>query len=50
MVVTNQYFTSGAKALAESNRCTLVDRDTLASWIIEWQRGVGGDGANDSFN
>lgn len=37
MVVTNSYFTPGAKALAASNKCVLVDRDTLATWISEWQ-------------
>src|SRR6185312_1746868 len=39
MVVTNSHFTPGAKALAESNSCVLVDRDTLAGWISEWQSG-----------
>ena len=37
MVISNQYFTAGARALAASNNCTLVDRDTLATWISEWQ-------------
>ena len=37
MVVTNSHFTPGAKALAASNKCVLVDRDTLATWISEWQ-------------
>lgn len=37
MVVTNSHFTPGAKALAASNKCLLVDRDTLATWICEWQ-------------
>ena len=35
MVVTNSYFTKGAKALAQSTNCQLVDRDTLAKWIAE---------------
>lgn len=38
MVVTNSHFTPGAKALAASNQCILVDRDALAAWIGEWQR------------
>ncbi|WP_460709315.1 restriction endonuclease [Lysobacter terrae] len=40
MVVTNRYFTPGARALAASNRCILVDRDMLATWISHWQRGA----------
>ena len=35
MVVTNNYFTKGARALAQSTHCQLVDRDTLAKWIAE---------------
>ena len=35
MVVTNNYFTKGAKALAQSTNCQLVDRDTLAKWIAD---------------
>ena len=35
MVVTNNYFTAGARALAQSTNCQLVDRDTLAKWIAE---------------
>ena len=35
MVVTNNYFTKGARALAQSTNCQLVDRDTLAKWIAE---------------
>lgn len=38
MVVTNSHFTPGAVSLAQSNNCILVDRDTLAGWISEWQR------------
>jgi hypothetical protein len=37
MVVTNSYFTPGAILLARSNRCTLVDRDQLSQWIIQFQ-------------
>jgi restriction system protein len=37
MVVTNRFFTRGAKSLASSNKCILVDRDLLAAWIQEWQ-------------
>ena len=35
MVVTNNYFTKGARVLARSTNCQLVDRDTLAEWIAE---------------
>ena len=35
MVVTNNYFTAGARALARSTNCQLVDRDTLGKWIAE---------------
>ena len=35
MVVTNNYFTKGARALAQSTNCQLVDRKTLAKWIAE---------------
>ena len=35
MVVTNNYFTKGARALARSTNCQLVDRDTLGEWIAE---------------
>ncbi|CEK14023.1 predicted endonuclease related to Holliday junction resolvase [Chthonomonas calidirosea] len=38
MVVTNRYFTSGAKELARSTHCVLVDRETLALWIQSFQR------------
>jgi restriction system protein len=37
MVVTNSYFSPGAKELAESTECILIDRDTLARWINEFQ-------------
>jgi HJR/Mrr/RecB family endonuclease len=39
MVVTNSYFTAGAKALARSTQCELVDRDQLADWILTFQQG-----------
>ncbi len=39
MVVTSGYFTPGAKELARSNRCVLIDRDKLAEWILEFQNG-----------
>jgi len=37
MVITNNYFSPGAIALAKSTGCILVDRDTLATWINEYQ-------------
>ncbi len=37
MVVTNNYFTAGAKELARSTRCVLVDRDLLTDWILDFQ-------------
>jgi restriction system protein len=37
MVVTNSTFSRPAKILAETNDCVLVDRDTLAEWIIAFQ-------------
>jgi len=37
MVITNNYFTPDAKTLADSNNCTLIDRDTLARWINDYQ-------------
>jgi len=36
MVVMNNYFTRGAKALAESTECMLVDRTVLGGWIREY--------------
>lgn len=35
MVVTNSYFTSAAKKLAETNGCVLIDRDMLAQWLTD---------------
>jgi hypothetical protein len=37
MVITNNYFSPGAVMLAGSTRCILVDRDTLAKWVNEFQ-------------
>jgi len=38
MVITNSYFTPGAMTLARSTNCTLVDRDALTQWLIEFQK------------
>lgn len=35
MVVTNSVFTEGARTLARSTGCELVDRHTLARWVRE---------------
>jgi HJR/Mrr/RecB family endonuclease len=35
MVITNSHFTAGAKILAASNNCILVDREKLGEWILE---------------
>lgn len=35
MVVTNSYFTPGAKEVANSTGCVLVDRATLTHWLAE---------------
>lgn len=37
MVITNNYFSPGAIQLAKSTGCILIDRDTLATWINEYQ-------------
>ena len=37
MVITNNYFTPGAATLARSTGCALIDRGTLAAWIVELQ-------------
>lgn len=37
MVITNNYFTPDAVKLAQSTHCNLIDRDTLANWITEYQ-------------
>lgn len=39
MVVTNSYYTAGAQELAASADCVLIDRDTLAQWVLDFQRG-----------
>jgi restriction system protein len=36
IVITNCYFRTGAKQLAKSNQCVLVDRETLSKWILEF--------------
>lgn len=38
IVVTNQYFTVGARELAKSTGCILVDRDRLATWVQNFQQ------------
>jgi HJR/Mrr/RecB family endonuclease len=37
MVITNNYFSSGAIKLAQSTGCILIDREKLALWINEYQ-------------
>lgn len=37
MVIASSHFTPGALTLARSTNCTLIDRDTLAEWILELQ-------------
>ncbi len=37
MVITNNFFTPDAIKLAASTGCTLIDRDKLTKWIIEFQ-------------
>jgi restriction system protein len=37
MVVTNRYFRSGVRELADSSQCELIDRDALAGWIQSFQ-------------
>lgn len=37
MVITNNFFSSGAVTLAESSGCELIDRDELGSWIQHFQ-------------
>ncbi len=36
-VVTNSLFTKGARTLAQSNGCELVDRSKLTDWILDFQ-------------
>lgn len=37
MVVTNSAFTRAAKFLASEGGCTLVDREVLGEWVLEFQ-------------
>lgn len=37
MVITNSWFTRGAKTLAQSTGCRLVDREILTEWILDYQ-------------
>ena len=37
MVITNNYFSPGAVALAQSTGCILIDRSTLADWVNEFR-------------
>lgn len=37
MVITNNYFSPGAIELAQSTGCILIDRDTLAKWVNDYQ-------------
>ncbi len=39
MVVTNSTFTPGARELARSNGCALVDREALGRWVLAFQNG-----------
>jgi HJR/Mrr/RecB family endonuclease len=39
MVITNSHFTPGAITLARSTSCTLVNRDLLVQWILQFQAG-----------
>lgn len=38
MVVTNAWFTAGARTLARSTGCELVDRSLLTEWILAFQK------------
>jgi restriction endonuclease/uncharacterized protein DUF4124 len=38
MVITNGYFTQDAMELSLSKGCDLVDRDTLAKWVVDFQK------------
>ena len=37
MVVTTNYFTSGANELADNNNVKLVDRDKIEEWLKKYQ-------------
>jgi restriction system protein len=39
MVITNNYFSKDAKRFAYSNFCKLIDRERLAEWMVEFQKG-----------
>ena len=39
-VITNNYFTSPALELADSNGVILFDRDELVEWMIEYKQGA----------
>ena len=41
MVVTNNHFTEGAKELAQSTGCELINRDILTEWILDFQNSKG---------
>lgn len=49
IVITNSYFTESAKTLARVNNCELINRDSLAVWIYEFQekKGVEGETKRD---
>lgn len=38
MVITNSTFTKAARFLASEGGCTLVDREVLSEWILEFQK------------
>lgn len=38
MIITNNHFTEDATELAKAKGCVLVDRDTLAVWIRNFER------------
>src|SRR5574341_1380642 len=41
ILITNSYFSEDAIELAKSTGCELVDRDTLAMWVLGFQRSKG---------
>ncbi len=48
IVITNSYFTESAKTLARVNNCELINRDSLAVWIYEFQEKKEVEGATKS--
>ena len=40
MVITNSSFTEGAKELARSTGCELIDRNVLMQWVSEYQQAI----------